>query len=149
MVRAATARTGELQATLLLIRLDSELNVIRPAALEKIRHALEKVGAGNKSVEALIGDQKGLWDLFENTLAISWVAAAHNDEAQTAIQRDITALLAALPTILQRHLAQPDNAATHFIHQGNLDGGEAAAAGWRVMFAEALLAWDKQEKETI
>jgi CHASE2 domain-containing sensor protein len=148
MVRAATARSGELQATLLLIRLDSERNVIRAATVEKIRHALEKTGTAAKSVEALTGDQKGLWDLFENTLAISWVAAADDADAQDAIRQDAEVVLAALPTVLQRHLAQPDNAASHFIHQGRLDGGAAATAGWRTMFAEALLEWDQQEKES-
>jgi len=147
MVRTATARSGELQATLLLIRLDSELNMIRAGALEKIRHELEKAGTVAKSVEALIGDQKGLWDLFEHTLAISWVAAADNLDAQEAIRRDTEAVLAALPIILQRHLAQPDNAASHHLHNGRLDGGAAAAAGWRIMFAEALLEWDQQENK--
>lgn len=148
MVRAATARSGELQATLLLIRLDSERNVLRAATMEKIRHELEKTGTATKSVEVLTGDQRGLWDLFENTLAISWVAAADDAEAQVTIRQDAEAVMAALPTVLQRHLVQPDNAASHFIHQGRLDGGAAAAAGWRVMFAEALLAWDQQEKES-
>ena len=147
MVRTATASRGELQATLLLIRLDSELNMIRAGALEKIRHELEKAGTVAKSVEALIGDQKGLWDLFEHTLAISWVAAADDLDAQEAIRRDTEAVLAALPIILQRHLAQPDNAASHYIHNGRLDGGAAAAAGWRIMFAEALLEWDQQENK--
>jgi CHASE2 domain-containing sensor protein len=148
MVRAATARSGELQATLLLIRLDSERNVIRAATLEKIRHALEKTGSAAKSVEALTGDQKGLWDLFENTLAISWVAAADDPDAQETIRQDAEAVLAALPTVLQRHLARPDNATSHHLHNGRLDGGAAAAAGWRIMFADALLDWDRQEKET-
>jgi len=148
MVRAAAARSGELQATLLLIRLDSERNVIRAATLEKIRHALEKTGSVAKSVEALNGDQKGLWDLFENTLAISWVAAADDNEVQESIRRDVEAVLTALPAVLQRHLAQPDNAACHHIHSGRLDGGAAAAAGWRIMFAEALLEWGRQTSNT-
>jgi CHASE2 domain-containing sensor protein len=146
MVRAAAARSGELQATLLLIRLDRERNVIRPAVLEKIRHALEKTSQTSKSVEVLTGDQKGLWDLFENTLAISWVASADDAEAQDAIRRDAETVLAALPTVLQRHLVQPDNAASHFVHQGRIAGGAAAPAGWRVMFAEALLAWDRKSR---
>lgn len=147
MVRAAAAKRGELQATLLLIRLDSERNLIRPAALNKIRHALEKAGQAGKSVEVLSGEQKGLWNLFENTLAVSWVAAADDADAQDAIRRDTEALLAALPAALQRHLAQPDNAASHFIHHDRIAGGAAAAAGWRTMFAEALLEWDKKERE--
>lgn len=147
MVRAAAAKSGGLQATLLLIRLDSERNLIRPAALNRIRHALEKTGQTGKSVEVLSGEQKGLWNLFENTLAVSWVAAADDADAQDAIRCDTEALLAALPAVLQRHLAQPDNAASHFIHHGRLAGGAAAAAGWRMMFAEALLEWDRQNKE--
>ena len=147
MVRAATACSGELKATLLLIRLDAGRNVIRPATLDKIRHALEKTGQTAKSVEALTGEQKGLWNLFENTLTVSWIAEAQDAGAQAEIRRDSDALLAALPTILQRHLAQPDNAASHFVYQGHLAGGDTAQAGWRMMFAEALLAWDKQEKE--
>lgn len=149
MVRAATACSGELKATLLLIRLDAERNVIRPAVLENIRRALGNTGQAAKSVEALIGVQRGLWSLFENTLTVSWIAGAQDAGAQAEIRRDIDVVLAALPTILQCYLAQPDNAASHFVYQGHLAGGDTAQAGWRMMFAEALLAWDKQEKETI
>ncbi|MDD5299721.1 MAG: CHASE2 domain-containing protein [Gallionella sp.] len=146
MVRAATAHGGELQATLLLIRLDTTHNVIRPVVLTRICQALLKTGRAGKSVEVLSGDQKGLWNLFEYTLAVSWVANAGDAEAQEAIRRDIDTLLTALPAVLRRHLAQPDNAASHFVYHGNIAGGDAARAGWRVMFAEALLEWDKQEK---
>ena len=148
MVRAAVAHSGELQATLLLIRLDAERNVIRPVALGRIRSALEKTGQTGKSVEVLSGEQKGLWNLFENTLAVSWVAEAQDAGAQAAIRRDIDALLAALPNVLRHHLAQPDNAASHFMHHGQIAGGDAAHAGWRAMFAEAVLEWNKQEKES-
>lgn len=148
MVRAASAHSGDLQATLLLIRLDAERNVIRPAVLEKIRHGLVKTGQIAKSVEALTGGQRGLWCMFENTLAISWVAEAQDAGAQAAIRRDSDALLAALPTLLRRHLAQPDKAASHFVYQGHLAGGDTALVGWRMIFAEALLAWGKQEKES-
>jgi CHASE2 domain-containing sensor protein len=148
MVRTAAARSGELQATLLLIRLDTEHNVIRPVVLTRICQALLKTGQAGKSVEALIGEQKGLWNLFENTLAISWVANSGDNEAQAAIRRDIDALLAALPTVLRRHLAQPENAASHFVYHGQIAGGDAARAGWRMMFAGALLEWDRQEKKS-
>ena len=148
MVRAATARSGELQATLLLLRLDTERNVIRPAVLEKIRRALGNTGQAAKSVEALIGVQRGLWSLFENTLTVSWIADAQDADAQADIRRDIDALLTALPTILQRYLARPDNAASHFVYHGHLAGGDAARVGWRMMFAEAMLEWDKQERKS-
>jgi len=145
MVRVASKRTGELQATLLLIRFDDERNVISHSALEKIRAELEKVGRQTKSVEAMSGDQKGLWALFENTLAISWISGAEDQGAEASIQLDIDALLAALQPAVRRHLALPDHAATHFIHRGRIAGGKGAQAGWRLMFAEALLDWDRQE----
>ncbi|ATX80410.1 sensor domain CHASE2-containing protein [Mariprofundus aestuarium] len=146
MVRAATACSGELQATLLLIRLDNVRHVIRHSDLEKVRNELEKVGRQPKSVEAINGEQRGIWELFEHTLAISWIAQVQDQDALAAIQRDIDALLAAMPVALQRHLDLPDNAARHFIHRGLIAGGKAAPAGWRLMFAEALLEWDGQEK---
>ncbi len=148
MVRTAAARSGELQATLLLIRLDTERNVIRPVVLTRICQALLKTGQAGKSVEALLGEQKGLWNLFENTLAVSWVAGAQDAEAQAAIRRDINALLAALPAVLRSHLAQPENAASHFVYHGQIAGGDAARAGWRMMFAEAVLEWDKEERKS-
>jgi len=149
MVRTAAAHSGELQATLLLIRLDIERNVIRPVVLEKIRRELGKAGQAVKSVEALTGEQKGLWNLFENTLAVSWVAEVQDAEAQAAVRRDIDTLLTTLPTVLRRHLVQPDNAASHFVYHGRITGGDTARSGWRVIFAEALLEWDKQERESI
>lgn len=146
MVRTAAAHSGELQATLLLIRLDTEHNVVRPVVLTRICQALLKIGQAGKSIEALAGEQNGLWNLFENTLAISWVANSGDNEAQAAIRRDIDALLAALPTVLRRHLAQPENAASHFVYHGQIAGGDTARVGWRVVFAKALLEWGKQEK---
>jgi hypothetical protein len=148
MVRAAATHSGDLHATLLLIRLDTARNVIRPVVLTRICQALLRTGRAGKSVEALIGDQKGLWNLFEYTLAVSWVADAADDEAQEAIRKDIDTVLTALPTVLRRHLAQPDNAEQHFIYSRRIAGGDAARAGWRVVFAEAVLEWDKQGKET-
>jgi len=147
MVRAATARSGELQATLLLIRFDHERHVIRHSGLEKIRNELERIGKQPKSVEAISGEQKGLWELFEHTLAISWIAQVQDQDTLAAIQRDIEAILAAIPAALHRHSDQPESAAKHFIHRGLIAGGKSAPAGWRLMFAEALLEWDRQEKE--
>jgi len=146
MVRVAGRRSGELQATLLLIRFDDDRNVIRPGGLEKIRSELEAIGPYPKSVETMTGEQKGLWGLFEHTLAISWIAEAQDLEAQSAIEQDIDVLLTAMPPLLQRHLARPEHAENHFVHRGRIAGGPAATAGWRLMFAEALLAWDRDEK---
>ena len=49
---------------------------------EKIRQGMEQTGSKTKSVEILKGNQKGLWDLFENTLAISWLWPADDEDAR-------------------------------------------------------------------
>ena len=131
-------------ATELLIRLDGRRNIVPDAALEKMRYALEKCGSEAKSVEVLKGYQKGLWDLFEKTFAVSWVAAASDAAATARIEQDVEAVLNTLQQQLRKHLAHPDNAAQWFARRGTLAGGAAARASWRVMFAETLLRWEEK-----
>lgn len=145
MVRISLDRNGELQATLLLIRLDVNKNIVPDPILEKIRYALEKCGTEVKSVDVLKGYQKGLWDLFEKTFAVSWVVPAGDKEGAARVQQDIEAVLETLHVQLRKNLAQPDNAAEWFVHQGAITGGKAARASWRGMFATALLNWDEQK----
>ena len=146
MVRAATDRAGNLRATLLLIRFDTQRNVVPDGVLEKIRLGLKKSGAVRKSVEVMSGRQKGLWGLFEKTIAISWVADAADEDAVSAVRQDVDVVLAAFTPLLRQHLLHADNAASHAVHSGLISGGGEARAGWRAMFAEALLELDKQEK---
>jgi hypothetical protein len=134
-----------LQATLLLIRLDVNKNIVPDTVLEKIRYALEKCGKENKSVDVLKGYQKGLWDLFEKTFAVSWVMDAADNEGAARVGQDVETVLATLQLQLRKHLAQPDNAADWFVHHGVVTGGKAARASWRGMFAEALLRWDEKK----
>jgi adenylate cyclase len=145
MVRTSLERSGEMQATLLIIRLDVSKNIVPDAILEKIRYALEKCGKEVKSVDVLKGYQKGLWDLFEKTFTVSWVTAAGDVEGAGRVRQDIDTVLATLHLQLHKHLAQPDNAAEWFVYQGVIAGGDSARASWRGMFASALLDWEKQK----
>ncbi len=142
---AALERPGELQATLLLIRLDSKRNVIPEGMLEKIRLGLGRLGAEHKSVEVISGAQKGLWGLFEKTIAISWIAAAEDGDAQQAIRDDVEQVLNGLQPLLRRFLLHVEDAESHVLHQGKIHGGEQAAEEWRLLFAAALLEWQKPE----
>jgi len=143
MVRQAAARAGDLQATLLLIRLDMKRNIVPDGTLEKIRLGLKRIGSAQKSVEVVSGAQKGMWGLFEKTIAISWVAYAEDEAAQQAINADMALLLDGLRPLLGRFLLHVDGAESHVVHQGKVQGGEQAAEGWRALFAEALLKWGK------
>jgi CHASE2 domain-containing sensor protein len=147
MVRASFERTGELQATLLLIRLDVTKNILNDAVLERIRYALEKAGSETKSAEVMKGEQKGLWDVFARTFAVSWVA--EDPEGESRIAQDIPRVLAALPPLLERYLAYAEESPTWFVHRGRITGGASARAEWRVLFAEALLRWEEQPRGTI
>jgi len=144
MVRVAADRAGDLRATLLLLRFDTQRNVVPDGVLEKIRLGLKKSGTVRKSVEVMSGRQKGLWGLFEKTIAISWVADTADAGAQTAVRQDVDAVLEALTPLLRKHLLHADNAASHVVQGGLISGGDAARAGWRKMFAEALLELDRQ-----
>jgi hypothetical protein len=146
MVKIAASHTGELHATLLLLRFDSKLNVVSDGMLGKIRHGLKRIGSAQKSVEVMTGAQKGIWGLLEKTIAISWVAEAADEAAQQAIRDDVDLLLKNSPALLRRMLLNLDGAVSHVLHQGDIRGGEHAEEGWRRMFAEALLKWQEKRE---
>jgi CHASE2 domain-containing sensor protein len=146
MVRVSLERGGALRGTILLIRLDGSQNLMVDVALERIRNGLEQSGSELKSVEVIKGVQKGVWDLLEYTFAVSWVADANDEASQTRILADRDAVLALLPHLLSKNLAKPENVASWFTYQGHIAGGEKAKASWRILFAEAILAWEKQQE---
>lgn len=146
MVRTSAQQSGELNGTLLLIRIDSAQNLMTDVVLERIRNGLERTGKETKSVDVIKGIQKGLWDLFEYTFTVSWVAAVQDEAAPARIAADQQAVLAALPVLLKKNLAQPENVATWFAYHGRIAGGDKARASWRVLFAEAILAWEQQQE---
>lgn len=141
VVRASVQRRGDLHATLLLIRLGEQDTAMGDAARETIRFRLEQVGAEAKSVEMLKGRQKGIWALFEDTLAVSWVTPAHDEAARDRVAKDVEKVAASLETWLPRYLEGGDNAPHWFVHAGRISGGNAARAGWRALFAEAQIRW--------
>jgi CHASE2 domain-containing sensor protein len=145
MVRSSVENKTALKATLLLIRLDANKNILSDAVLEKIRYALERCGKETKSVDVLKGQQKGLWDLFEKTLSVSWVVVDGDLDGEIRVEQDVGAVLAALDKQLRKLLAQPENAAEWFVAHGDIAGGDNAPASWRVMFARALLDWEEQK----
>jgi len=143
-VRAAQGRSGELRGVLMLIRLNG--NMFNDAVREKIRLGMEKIGSHDKSVEIIKGEQQGLWDLFENTLAISWLCDADDEESRLMITRDIQQLEQAIAPLLHKYCATVDNDVSSFVFEGRIDGGAQARESWRTLFAETLLQWHKNSK---
>lgn len=146
MVRVSQERGGELNGTLLLIRLDGTQNLMVDVVLERIRNGLERSGAELKSVDVLKGVQKGVWDLLEYTFTVSWVSNPADATALARIEADKEAVLKMLPLLLRKNLAKPENVATWFTYQGRVSGGDRARSSWRVLFAEAILEWERQQE---
>jgi adenylate cyclase len=144
-VKASQELGGELHGVLMLVRLGVPAGVLSEAAHEKIRRQLEKSGGATKSVEILKGRQKGIWGLFEDTLAISWLRPADDEDSRLRIVRDINAITQAIGPLLRKHAANADNDVDWFVHEGPVTGGDEASDSWRALFAETLLRW-KVEK---
>lgn len=146
MVRISQASSGNLLATVLLIRLDGTQNVIIDVTLEKIRRGLEMASKEPKSVDVIKGLQTGGWDLFGRTFAVSWVVSSDDADGISRIKHDVKIVLAALMPLLRKNLAHPENVSEWYMHQGIIAGGVAASASWRAMYAEAILRWEEQKK---
>jgi len=144
-VRTSQDRSGNQHAVLMLIRLDGHEQIMGERTWERIRKGLEKIKGAPKSVEMLKGRQKGLWGLFENTLAISWICQEDDTIRRGQISRDIEALSQAIGPLLQKNGAYADNGTEWFIHEAPIEGGERARAEWRTLFAEALLRWEQSK----
>jgi CHASE2 domain-containing sensor protein len=143
MVRMSAA-SEESHATLMLIRFDSKLNVLPDAMLDSICEELSRIGDIETSVEVVTGRQKGLWGLLEKTIAISWIAPASDELGQAAIQADVAKILAHLQPVLKHFVLHVEGAASHVVHHGAVYGGARAEAGWRRIFAQAMLKWEEE-----
>jgi adenylate cyclase len=75
-LRASMEREGEIAAFLLLISVGKPDIAVGEGTMKKIHRELEKSGTEPKSVEMLKGRQKGIWTLFENILAVSWMSTS-------------------------------------------------------------------------
>ena len=136
VVHNTLAHSGNLQAGLLLIRIAG----LREKQLERIRRRLERRGTEIKSVELLKGQQRGIWSLLEDTLAISW--ALPGEQGAVRIAREAEAMTIALTELLRRY---PGATAKWHLHQGTIASGEPARDEWRRILVSALLGFHEQK----
>lgn len=146
-VRIAGQRSGELHGTLMLVHLGVHAELLTDAIREHIRLSLARSGDPAKSVEILKGDQQGVWDLFEDTLAISWLCEIGDESRQQAIRQDARLIEQAIGPLLKKYIAAADNEFSSHVHEGRVAGGEKARESWRRLFAEAILQWNDTYKE--
>ena len=84
-LRASEDRPGDLAAFLLLIQAGEPDDAIDGSILKKIYRHLQKSGDETKSVEMIKGRQEGVWALFEQTLAVSWVVPVEDHAARVIV----------------------------------------------------------------
>jgi adenylate cyclase len=143
-LRASEDRYGDLAAFLLLIQVGESDGALDGGTLKKIYRRLQKSGNEIKSVEMIRGHQEGIWALFEQTLAVSWVVSAQDQAVRDRVIKDVEKVITSLKTILPIYLSPDRNAVTWFVHEGRISGGKAARAGWRALFAEAQCRWHEE-----
>lgn len=145
-VRTSLQRSGEQLGVLMLINLGGQAGALNAGVRESIRLGLGKIGSPRKSVEILKSTQKGLWNLFENIVLVSWSTPADDEGGRLSIQRDIRAIEQALLPLLRKHYIVTEQDVDWFVHEGTIAGGEQARDSWRALFGTTLSRWNEAKK---
>ncbi len=143
MVRRSLRLEGVWQAAVLLIRIDSE--AISDYRWETLRVGLLRSGSEDKSIELIKENQRGIWDLFEKTYAVCWMAPEGDATARGRFETDSRAIMTAFPGLLRHAFTGPEEASSWFFHQGTVTCGEAAEGSWRRLVAEAVMQWEQSK----
>jgi adenylate cyclase len=146
-VMSSVVSEGELYAALMLIRVSEGLEAPGEKAVAMIRRSLEKHGIQAKNVETLKGAQKGIWGLFEGTIAVSWTCRFDNKEKKVLIMEEAKKVEEASAELRQTEDGKPGVMSVIF-HEGRIDGGEQARAGWILLFGEALMRLNEGRTKT-
>jgi hypothetical protein len=140
-LRASVEQDAALHGVLLLIDASGAHHRHGKRGVDRIGRRLQNVGTERKSVEILKGRQDGLWALFEDVLAVSWVTTAGDHAARARIGADVAVVIDTARAALQSREGGDNGAVTWVVQEGPISGGEAARAGWRSLFAEAERRW--------
>lgn len=137
-VHSSLQTTDEQHGVLMLINLSGQAGALNAGVREKIRKGLVAIGSANKSVEILKQSQKGLWSLFEDIVAISWVSKLGDQVVAAQIQKDIELIEQALLPLLSGHYEVTDNHVDWSVQEGVIASGNDAGNSWRTLFGVTL-----------
>ncbi len=140
-LRRSREESADHRAILLLVDLGGISRAARARILRQARRTLVRgggdfSGAGIRSAEILRGDQEGIWSLFEDHLAVSWMVATGDEGGHDRAMREGEQLAARLRGLLPAAVSGRMN---HVIRAGAIAGGEGASASWRLLFAEGVI----------
>jgi len=122
---------------LMLIRVSEGPEATGEKAVAMIRRSLGKHGIQETNVETIKGAQKGIWGLFEGTIAVSWTCGSDDEEKKGLILEEAKKVEEASRKLRQTEEGRPGVISVVF-HEGRIDGGDQARAGWILLFGEAL-----------
>lgn len=142
-VMSSVASEGELYAALMLIQAGGDLEASGEKAVAAIRRSLEKHGIQAKNVETMKGAQKGIWGLFEGTIAVSWTCGFNDERTKGLIREEAKEVEEASAELRQTEDGKAGVMSVIF-QEGRIDGGERARDGWILLFGEALMRLNEE-----
>lgn len=145
-VRTSLQRSGDQLGVLMLINLGGHSGALNAGVRESIRQGLVKIGSPEMSVEILKHTQKGVWNLFENIVAVSWTIQAGAEDGESRVRRDIDAIGRALLPLLRKHYLVTEQEVGWIVQEGTIAGGAQARESWRTLFGTALSRWNEANK---
>lgn len=145
-VMSTIATEGEQYAALTVIRIRSGQDAAGEKAVARLRKGLVKRVVHAKSVEVLKGAQKGIWGLFEGMVVVSWTCIAADEAEITLVREEAKKVEAAAVELWRASGGKPEGVECIY-HEGRIEGGGHARAGWAALFGEALMRWGAAGKE--
>lgn len=142
-VMSSVASEGQLYAALMLIQVSEGMEPSGEKAIAVIRRSLDKHGIQVKNVETIKGAQKGIWGLFEGTIAVSWTCA-FDDVKKKRLILDEAKKVEEASVELRKAGDEKTGVTSLIFHEGRIDGGRHARAGWTYLVGEALMRLNKK-----
>ncbi|HEU4708103.1 MAG TPA: CHASE2 domain-containing protein [Methylophilaceae bacterium] len=131
---AFEVKPGEngIRVLLMLIIVEST-EPLGDALLKKLKRQLESAARNAKDVDILRGTQHGIWGLFCDMLAVSWVNMEPEDARRQAGQltNDLPALLGQIGLPLSTPVRT-------ILHEETITANAPPASQWRAIFAQAV-----------
>jgi adenylate cyclase len=128
------------RGVLMLVQIMSGGTSADEGLLRRIRIELKRTGTLPKNVDYVKGKQKGVWNLLEGMIVISWTCPLRDEGQRAQITSDINSIAARLDPLVRRYTKNSDCRVSHIVHEGLLEGcetGETRAA-WKLLLAEGM-----------
>lgn len=124
---------------------------LSPAMLKKLKREIELSSQSPNNIEILHGTQSGIWGLFGDMVAVSWMFANNKPEYAETAKQDALQLAEKLPNLIS-HCGLPITTVTRYtLHEGKLshlqtsESNMTLATQWRTLFAQAVIKLETGE----